>query len=123
MPRGGSKPGERRGGRQAGTLNKRTREQGAALSELAKEHSPTAISTLVAVAQKGLSEAARVSAAIALLDRAHGRPAQAIEHSGPAGGPIQYDLTRLSDEQLFQLQAILGATASGPARGRNDATK
>jgi hypothetical protein len=33
MPRGGSKPGERRGGRQRGTPNKRTLGQMAALAE------------------------------------------------------------------------------------------
>jgi hypothetical protein len=40
----------------------------------------------VSIARKGESEAARVSAAIAILDRAHGKPAQAIV--GAAGGDI-----------------------------------
>lgn len=33
------------------------------------------------------------------------------EHGGPNGGPIKFDLTGLSDEQLAQLEAIFGAIA------------
>lgn len=78
----GSKPGERRGGRQKGTRNKSTIAQGAALSELAQKHTKEALRTLVSVATSGESEAARVSAAVAILDRGYGKPPQALEHSG-----------------------------------------
>jgi hypothetical protein len=54
--RGGSTPGERRGGRKAGTPNRATAD--------------------VRVAAE--SEAAQVAACREILDRAHGRPAQAI---------------------------------------------
>lgn len=107
MPRGGSKPGERRGGRKPGGLNKRTLEQGGALSELAKQHSPAAMSALVHVATKGASEAARVTAATAILDRGYGRPMQTHEHGGTGGGPIKHDLSGLADEQLEQLKHIM----------------
>lgn len=51
--------------------------------------------TLADIAKNGESEAARVSAATAILDRAYGRPKQAVEHSGPGGSPIEVaDMSR-----------------------------
>jgi hypothetical protein len=41
-------------------------------------HIDSAIAALAEVATNGQSEAARVSAAIAILDRAYGRPTQAV---------------------------------------------
>src|SRR5215211_1598991 len=46
--------------------------------DLARRHTETAISTLVEIAENGEHEAARVSAATALLDRGWGRPTQPI---------------------------------------------
>jgi hypothetical protein len=46
---------------------------------LAREHSPAAIQTLAEIACKGKNENARITAAVALLDRAYGRPAQSVE--------------------------------------------
>lgn len=74
MPRG-SKPGERRGGRQKGTLNKATAD----IREAAQEYSVQALQVLVSVATTGESEAARVAAANAILDRAHGKPKQSVD--------------------------------------------
>ncbi len=68
----GSKPGERRGGRQKGTPNKVTAE----LRGAAQQYTMQALEVLAHVAQHGESESARVSAACALLDRGHGRPTQ-----------------------------------------------
>ena len=42
--------------------------------ELAREHTPEAIATLVAIMREGQSEASRVAAADAILDRGWGRP-------------------------------------------------
>jgi hypothetical protein len=78
----GSKPGERRGGRQKGTRNHTTSERGLALSELAQKHTKEAVLTLVEIASKGISESARVTAAVAILDRGYGRPPQSLEHTG-----------------------------------------
>ena len=79
MPRGGHRNGA---GRPTGSLNKTTSEQSRRLSELAKDYTHDALLTLVNVAKNGRSEAARVSAANALLDRGYGRPAvkEDIEH-------------------------------------------
>ena len=79
MPRGGYRSGA---GRPTGSLNKTTSEQSQRLSELAKDHTHDALLTLVDVAKNGRSDAARVSAANALLDRGYGKPAvkEEIEH-------------------------------------------
>ena len=86
----GSKPGERRGGRTKGTPNRATAEAKRALEDLAKEHAPAALGALVHVATRGESEAARVAASVALLDRAYGKPRQINEHTGPDGGAVTF---------------------------------
>lgn len=87
MPRG-SQPGERRGGRQKGTPNKASKWT-APLREMAGEYTEEAVKVFVSVMRSSdAPPAARVIAADRLLDRAHGKPAQALEHSGPDGGPI-----------------------------------
>lgn len=84
--RGGKRPGA---GRKQGSKSRATAEQIGTLSELARAHTALALNVLVQIAQSGESEAARVSAANAILDRGYGKPAQALEHSGPDGGPVQ----------------------------------
>ena len=83
MPRG-SQPGERRGGRTKGVPNKANQDIRAA----AQQYTIEALETLVSVALKGESEAARVSAAVHILDRAHGKPAQAVQVAG-GDNPIE----------------------------------
>lgn len=92
VPGGGSKPGERRGGRKVGTPNKATAEAKRSLEELARTHTEAAMLALVKVATNGESEAARVSAAVAILDRGYGKPKQALEHSGQDGEPVQHTI-------------------------------
>jgi len=62
-------------GRPKGSLNKVT----AALAEAAQEYTEEALEILIEVVRKGRSEAARVSAACAILDRGHGKPRQMID--------------------------------------------
>lgn len=83
--RGGSKPGERRGGREKGVPNKATRE----IKAVAQLHGPQAIAELVRIMTSSESDSARVTAARELLDRGYGKPAQSLEHSGPEGQPIE----------------------------------
>ncbi len=80
MPRG-SKPGERRGGRQKGTPNKATSE----IKDVARKYGPAAIAEAAKLAGlvnggegKADSEAARVSALNILLDRGYGKPSQVV---------------------------------------------
>lgn len=66
----GSKPGERRGGRQKGTPNKAT----ASIKDAAREYTDQALLTLAEVMQdEEQPAAARVSAANAILDRGYGK--------------------------------------------------
>ena len=71
MGRGGYREGA---GRPLGSSNKCTTEQSQRLSELAKTYTEEALLTLVDVARNGRTDAARVSAANSLLDRAYGKP-------------------------------------------------
>jgi predicted ArsR family transcriptional regulator len=72
MARGGKRSGA---GRPKGAVNKVTAD----IREAAQEYSAQALQVLVQVATAGESEAARVSAANAILDRAHGKPGQQID--------------------------------------------
>lgn len=103
--RGGKRPGA---GRRKGAVARATKEHKATLSELARAHTDVALAALVKVATKGESESARVAAANALLDRAYGKPRQSVEHSGAVG---TYDLTKVSNDDLARLEAILGPLA------------
>jgi hypothetical protein len=61
-----------------------------------------AIDTLAAVMRDGKAPpTARISAAVALLDRGHGRPSQAVDLN------IGCDLTRLTDDELETLELIM----------------
>lgn len=61
-----------------------------------------AIDTLAAVMRDGKAPAAaRISAAVALLDRGHGRPSQAVDLN------VGCDLGRLTDDELDALEQII----------------
>jgi hypothetical protein len=59
-----------------------------AVRDLAREHTPAAIAALVQIATAGESEAARVSASTALLDRAWGKAPQTVAGEGGEGPPL-----------------------------------
>ncbi|MDY8108270.1 hypothetical protein U0C82_03785 [Fulvimarina sp. 2208YS6-2-32] len=83
--RGGKRPGA---GRKKGNQDAATLGQKATIAELARGYADDAMGVLHQIAMTGESEAARVSASNAILDRAFGKPAQAMEHSGPDGSPL-----------------------------------
>lgn len=86
--------GMKTGGRQKGTPNKATADIRAA----AAIHGPAMLEVLSRIAlDDSEPTAARVAAAVALLDRAYGRPAQAI--TGANGGPIVVAASQI-DEAL-----------------------
>src|SRR5262245_62123280 len=91
MPRGGSKPGERRGGRKAGTPNKRTLrtrdELWAYIEQVGDAANPfrRLVDRMVSTA----SEAIEITCAQALADRLLPK-LKAVEHTGKDGGPIDY---------------------------------
>lgn len=71
---GGKRPGA---GRPLGSQNVLTRP----LKEAAAEHSEACLNVLVELRDHGLSEQVRLAAAMAILDRAHGRPRQGLDVS------------------------------------------
>ena len=90
MARGGFREGA---GRPSGSTNKSSHEQSQRLSELAKTYTEEALQTLVDVAGNGRTDAARVSAANALLDRAYGKPAVKEEKEIVDLPPVVIQLT------------------------------
>jgi hypothetical protein len=77
--------------------------------ELPRSHSPAAIAALAKIMRdEEAPPAARVGAANSILDRAHGRPPQAIAHLGAVAA---HNLNLLSEEQLEQLEALLMVAA------------
>lgn len=55
---------------------------------LARSHTVTAINALAEIAGHGDSEAARISASEALLNRAWGKPKDTVELTGSEGAPL-----------------------------------
>ena len=98
MSRGGYREGA---GRPLGSSNKCTAEQSQRLSELAKTYTEEALQTLVDVARNGRTNAARVSAANALLDRAYGKPAVKEEKEIVDLPPVVIQLTGPLDDPAF----------------------
>lgn len=100
--------GARKGaGRKPGKWGAKKRE----IALLAQQYSDQALEALVEIAQKGTSDAARVSAAVALLDRGFGKPPQALQLSGPGDGPIQSETTVLAGMSANE-RAVLRAAAT-----------
>jgi hypothetical protein len=69
-------------GRPKGVQNKATRD----VKKLAQRHGPEAIAELWRLSREAEPDAARIAALRELMDRAYGRPAQAI--TGEGGGPL-----------------------------------
>jgi hypothetical protein len=93
MARGGSKPGERRGGRAKGTPNK-PNPDAEAMKEIARSYGPQAVRELAKLAGisgdaagKAESEQARIAALNGILDRGYGKPSQSI--GGDPDNPIK----------------------------------
>lgn len=85
MARGGKREGA---GRPKGSANKATAD----IREAAQQYSGAALATLHEVMTGGDSAAARVAAANAILDRAHGKPRQSVDVDGAFAGAftVQY---------------------------------
>ena len=113
MPRGGLrstsyKPGVsgNPGGRPRQPQTIAARRIVADVKELAREYASEAISTLkIMMLDTKTPPAARLGAAIALLDRGYGKPRQEVSVDA------SYDLTKLSLEDLETLERILAPVA------------
>lgn len=102
MPRGGVRPGS---GRPKGSPNK-PKPDAERLKAIALEYSEEAIEQLHHLAHKSKTDSVRLGACIALLDRAVGRPPQAIAHSG--------GLTLTHEQALEQIRDKLRAAGIEP---------
>lgn len=71
-------------GRPKGSLNKATAD----IKTMAQAYGPEAIETLARIMRNPESQKVQVAAIKELLDRGYGKAVQAIEASGPEGGPI-----------------------------------
>jgi hypothetical protein len=109
--RGGPRPGA---GRPKGRKNAATLEIEAA----AKAHANDALKALLHVAQKSQNDSARVAAATAILDRAYGRPRQALEHSGTiaGGGVLAVPVPVTSEQWAGAAKAQQSALLSNPPK-------
>lgn len=93
--RGGFRNGA---GRPAGSVNKVNNGESRVLSSLAKEHTKEALDALISIAKHGRSEGARVNAAIAILDRAYGKPHQSEPTSSQQASSIILRVVEESEE-------------------------
>lgn len=93
--RGGLRDGA---GRPVGSLNKSSPSQNQRLSELARTHTEAALNTLLDVARNGRTDAARVSAATAILDRGYGKASVRQEESIVDLPPVVIQVIQPSEE-------------------------
>lgn len=85
----GSKPGERRGGREKGTPNKAT----ASIKDAAREYTTKALETFIACIDSPEAPwPAKVAAASHILDRGYGKPSTVLS-GDEDGGPISLATT------------------------------
>jgi hypothetical protein len=77
----GSKPGERRGGRKKGSLNKATAD----IKALAQTYTSEAMERLAVVMRTSDSDAARVAAIKEIFERGHGKAPQPQTGEGGTG--------------------------------------
>ncbi len=106
--------GRKTGGRIAGTPNKATAE----IRDAAQHYTVEALEGLAQIARTSDSDAAKVAAWRAILDRGHGRPAQEVVLGGPDGGPVKMEevtLIELARRTAFTLAQAAQAT-SAPER-------
>lgn len=88
--RGGKRAGA---GRRKGAISKLASD----IKALAQPYGPEALDVIVFAMRQGEKLADRLTAARELLDRGYGKPSQALEHSGPAGGPLVCSWQPLSE--------------------------
>lgn len=80
--RGGARPGA---GRKKGAVSQAKRD----IAEMAKEHAEAALNVLVTIANSAkASDAARVAAANAILDRGYGKARQSVDLEGQLAGTL-----------------------------------
>lgn len=83
--------------------------------EIARQHTPEAMEILVSIMRHHKTPpAARAMACNSIIDRAYGKAPQAIEHSGHISA---LDVTKLTDEQLDAIAALVTPALTGQHSG------
>lgn len=77
--------GIKTGGRVKGTPNKATAD----IKEAAQQYTVEAMEALATIMRTSESDAAKVSAIKEILDRGHGKPAQAVKVGGDEESPLE----------------------------------
>lgn len=75
------------GGRPKKTAEERTLEQ------MCRDKTPDALAVLIGIMEGGENERNRMAAAMAVIERAHGKPVQPTTLSGPDGGKVDMNWT------------------------------
>lgn len=122
--RGGRRPGAGRPRGKPALPPKANIKERNDIADAAKAYAEYALQALIDVATNGKSESARVTAATALLERGYGRPRQAVEHSGPQGGPIEVHIDQLRDRLASRVAGLatrMGTNGDHPATNGNGA--
>lgn len=77
-------------GRPKGSANKRTLTERLTLSQMCKDHSKKAVEVLVEIMNSPeAKDSDRITASIAILDRAYGKPISAVEMVDNEGNSLQ----------------------------------
>jgi hypothetical protein len=69
---------------------------------LARAYTEHSINVLAGIASTSTSDAARVAAATALLDRGWGRPKQVVEHGGEDGNDIKITIRQIIEAKKIE---------------------
>jgi hypothetical protein len=110
MPRGGSKPGERRGGRKKGTPNKTPKE----VKLLAQQHTEAAIERLAYWMMQDDDPAASVKAASTMLDRGWGKAVQQVEVKDKTERRLSYAQRLAAEDRARAAQGPAGPPVGNP---------
>ena len=97
------------GGREKGTPNKAT----ASLKEAAQVHTETALATIVELLGDDSAPATRLAAAIALLDRGHGKPQPAQAKTDFETSTVAGVIHQLDAGEITAVQAARKLTSNG----------
>lgn len=84
----------------------------------ARKHAELALNALVRQLDSPVGSVV-VSAASTILDRAWGKPAQAVEHSGKDGGPIETCEVSARDVLLDRLTSLAGRQSADVDKSLN----